>query len=45
MLVLKPSALHRCPALAGLPAAWLRWAHRQLLPIQQRPALFVGSLA
>lgn len=45
MLALKSTDLHSCPLSAGLPANWLRWAHRQPLPIQQRPALFVGSLA
>lgn len=45
MLALKFSALHSCPSSALHSADWLRWAHRQPLPIQQRPALFVGSLA
>jgi len=45
MLAQKSSALHSCPSSAVLSADWLRWAHRQPLPIQQRPALFVGSLA
>ncbi|WP_460616123.1 hypothetical protein [Hymenobacter segetis] len=42
---MKFSALHPCPSSADLTADWLSWAHRQPLPIQQRPALFVGSLA
>ncbi|MBB4603546.1 hypothetical protein HNQ93_004160 [Hymenobacter luteus] len=45
MLALESYALHSCPSAAALPADWLSWALRQPLPIQQRPALFVGSLA
>jgi hypothetical protein len=45
MLALKSYALHKCPSSADLAADSVSWAHRQPLPIQQRPALFVGSLA
>jgi hypothetical protein len=45
MLSLKSTDLHCCPSPADLTADELRWANRQPLPIQQRPALFVGSLA
>lgn len=45
MLALKSYALPSSPSSAGLAADWLSWARRQPLPIQQRPALFVGSLA
>lgn len=45
MLALKSYAVHSCPSSVGLLADWLSWALRQPLPIQQRPALFVGSLA
>ncbi|WP_426491231.1 hypothetical protein [Hymenobacter sp. 102] len=45
MQALKLTDLHRRLRLAPSPTNRLGGVHRQPLPIQQRPALFVGSLA